>query len=67
MRSEDGCSIEGTDISAYIDNLPFNVNTRSFSSRDASGSTSMAAGIQELVEVIVIIITEYNFEIILRY
>ncbi|KAG2219677.1 hypothetical protein INT45_001849, partial [Circinella minor] len=51
VRSEDGRNIEGTDISAYIDNLPFNANTRSFSSRDASGSTSMAAGIQELVEI----------------
>ncbi|KAI9274704.1 hypothetical protein BDA99DRAFT_458347 [Phascolomyces articulosus] len=51
VRSEDGRSIEGIDISVYIDNLPFDMNTKSFSTQDASGSTSMAASIQELVEV----------------
>ncbi|KAI9493644.1 hypothetical protein BDB00DRAFT_956648 [Zychaea mexicana] len=51
IRSEDGRSIEAVDISPYIDNLPFGVDSTSFSTKDASGSTSMAASIQEMVEI----------------
>lgn len=44
-------SVEGTDISPFINNLPFGINTKKFSTANASGSTSMAANVQEMVEV----------------
>ncbi|KAL1745891.1 hypothetical protein HDZ31DRAFT_81663 [Schizophyllum fasciatum] len=50
VQGEDGRAITGVDISAFIDNLPGGVSTRSFSTQDASGSTSMAAGVIEAVE-----------------
>jgi len=51
IRAEDGRFIEDVDISAFIRNLPFGKDTRSFSSPDASGSTSQAANIMEALEV----------------
>ncbi|KAI8808626.1 hypothetical protein BJ742DRAFT_771977 [Cladochytrium replicatum] len=51
IRAEDGRSVSCVDISPYISNLPFGKDTSNFSTRDASGSTSMAANIQEALEV----------------
>lgn len=51
IRAEDGRNIEKVDISNFIDNLPFNKNTVSFSTENASGSTSQAANIVEAVEI----------------
>ncbi|MCP4681548.1 MAG: ABC-ATPase domain-containing protein [Desulfobacterales bacterium] len=50
IRAADGRSIKRTDISPFINNLPFNKDTVSFSTENASGSTSQAAGISEAVE-----------------
>jgi predicted ABC-class ATPase len=51
IRAEDGRRIEKVDISPFIANLPFGQNTTSFSTEDASGSTSQAANIVEALEV----------------
>lgn len=52
IRAEDGRNVVGTDISPFINNLPGpHGSTTSFTSADASGSTSMAANIQEAIEV----------------
>ncbi|KAL4155774.1 hypothetical protein PRNP1_007876 [Phytophthora ramorum] len=51
IRSEDSRSVVCTDISAFIDNLPFKQDTTRFSTADASGSTSQAANIVEALEV----------------
>ena len=40
IRAEDGRSIAGTDISNFIQNLPYGKDTVDFSTEDASGSTS---------------------------
>ena len=48
VRSEDGRSVTGVDISIFISNLPGGVETDNWSSEDASGSTSMAANIIEV-------------------
>ncbi|KAK5168956.1 uncharacterized protein LTR77_006265 [Saxophila tyrrhenica] len=50
IRAEDGRSVTKTDISPFISNLPGGKDTRSFSTDDASGSTSMASSIQEALE-----------------
>ncbi len=50
VRAEDGRRVEGVDISAFIDNLPFGRDTRAFRTDDASGSTSQAAAIVEALE-----------------
>ncbi len=50
IRAEDGRSVVGVDISAFIDGLPFGRDTRRFTSGNASGSTSQAAAIVEAVE-----------------
>jgi predicted ABC-class ATPase len=50
IRAEDGRRVERTDISPFIDNLPFGRSTTAFSSDDASGSTSQAANIMEALE-----------------
>ncbi len=50
IRSEDGRSIYNTDISLFIRNLPNSKDTTSFSTLDASGSTSQAANVVEAVE-----------------
>mgnify|MGYP001768633356 FL=1 len=50
IRAEDGRSIKKVDISAFINNLPFQKSTKSFSTENASGSTSQAANIMEMLE-----------------
>jgi len=50
IRAEDGRFIQGTDISPFISNLPGNIDTRNFSTENASGSTSQAANIMEALE-----------------
>lgn len=50
IRAEDGRSVTGTDISAFIKNLPGKRDTTAFTTDDASGSTSMATNIQEALE-----------------
>ena len=50
IRAEDGRRIEKTAITPFIANLPYGQDTDSFSSENASGSTSQAANIIEAVE-----------------
>lgn len=50
IRAEDGRSVTSTDISPFISSLPGGKQTTSFSTDDASGSTSMASSIQEALE-----------------
>lgn len=50
LRAEDGRSIKNTDISLFINNLPNGKDTSSFSTEDASGSTSQAANVVESME-----------------
>ncbi|NET35806.1 MAG: ABC-ATPase domain-containing protein [Cyanothece sp. SIO1E1] len=47
IRAEDGRSIEGVDISPFINQLPQGRSTIQFSTQNASGSTSQAANIIE--------------------
>lgn len=51
IRAEDGRVVSKTDISPFISKLPGGKDTTVFSTEDASGSTSMAANIQEALEV----------------
>lgn len=50
LRAEDGRSVKKVDISAFINNLPDHRDTVRFSTEDASGSTSQAAGVVEAME-----------------
>ncbi len=50
IRAEDGRRVEKVNINPFINNLPFGQDTRSFSSEEASGSTSQAANIVEALE-----------------
>ncbi|MCH8560789.1 ABC-ATPase domain-containing protein [Nesterenkonia sp. DZ6] len=50
IRAEDGRSAAGVDISPFISGLPSGADTRSFSSTNASGSTSQATNLVEAVE-----------------
>lgn len=50
LRAEDGRSIRRTDISLFINDLPNGKDTTSFSTEDASGSTSQAANTIEAIE-----------------
>lgn len=50
LRSEDGRFIKNVDISMFINDLPSKTDTHDFSTKDASGSTSQAAGIVESIE-----------------
>ena len=50
LRAEDGRSIQKTDISMFIRNLPNGKDTESFYTEDASGSTSQAANTVEAIE-----------------
>ena len=50
LRSEDGRFVKDVDISLFINDLPNKKNTTCFSTEDASGSTSQAAGIVEGIE-----------------
>ena len=51
IRAEDGRRIAQVDISGFIQHLPKGGTTKTFSTDDASGSTSQAAGILEALEV----------------
>lgn len=51
IRAEDGRPVSGADISPFISSLPGGKDPKSFSTDDASGSTSMAANIQEALEI----------------
>ena len=51
IRAEDGRAVSSVDISPFINNLPFGKDTVSFSTEDASGSTSQASNIVEALEV----------------
>ncbi|MCD1287626.1 ABC-ATPase domain-containing protein [Brevibacterium sp. CCUG 69071] len=50
IRAEDGRAVTGDDISPFINNLPSATDTRSFTTTNASGSTSQAANLVEAVE-----------------
>lgn len=50
VRSEDGRAVTGVDLRPFIHDLPGGKSTASFSTQDASGSTSLAAAILEAVE-----------------
>lgn len=50
LRAEDHRSIKNVDISGFIDRLPGGRDTTAFSTEDASGSTSQAAGVIEGLE-----------------
>lgn len=50
VRAEDGRAVTAADISPFIGELPFGRSTRSFSTQNASGSTSQAANIVEALE-----------------
>ena len=50
LRAEDGRSIRNVNISLFINDLPNKKATSCFSTPDASGSTSQAAGVMEGVE-----------------
>lgn len=50
IRAEDGRSIRSVDISLFINDLPNGKDTTSFTTEDASGSTSQAAAVVESME-----------------
>ncbi|APX34031.1 ATPase [Brachybacterium sp. P6-10-X1] len=50
VRAEDGRSVAGVDISPFITGLPSGTDTRSFSTTNASGSTSQAATLVEAID-----------------
>jgi predicted ABC-class ATPase len=50
IRAYSGRYVVNTDISPFIKNLPFQQDTTSFSSENASGSTSQAANVVEAIE-----------------
>lgn len=51
IRAEDGRRVENVNITPFISKLPFDRQTDSFSTEDASGSTSQAANILEALEI----------------
>ena len=50
LRAEDGRAVTAVDISPFIADLPGGQGTRRFTTRNASGSTSQAAGMVEALE-----------------
>lgn len=50
VRAANGRSVAGTDISAFIAGIPLGAPTTSFSTSNASGSTSQAAFVAEAIE-----------------
>jgi predicted ABC-class ATPase len=50
VRSEDGRSVAGVDLRPFIRDLPQQRDTASFTTEDASGSTSLAATVLEAIE-----------------
>lgn len=51
VRAEDGRYVSCVDISSMVHNIPEQSNTSCFTTRDASGATSIAASIQEAIEI----------------
>lgn len=51
VRAEDGRKVSNVDISSFIKNLPHGTDTSTFTTEDASGSTSQAANVVEALEV----------------
>lgn len=51
IRAYSGRRVIKTDISPFINNLPFEQDTTSFSTENASGSTSQAVNIVEAIEI----------------
>ncbi|WP_067724915.1 ABC-ATPase domain-containing protein [Oceanobacillus damuensis] len=51
VRAEDGRQITSVNISPFINNLPHQQTTASFSTENASGSTSQAANVMEALEI----------------
>lgn len=51
VRAEDGRQVTTVDISPFIKNLPHGTDTTTFSTENASGSTSQAANVMEALEV----------------
>jgi predicted ABC-class ATPase len=51
IRADDGRSIQNLNIDPFVSNLPFDQDTTTFSTANASGSTSQAANILEALEV----------------
>ena len=50
VRASSGRSVQKVDISPFLNNIPFYHDTTSFSTKNASGSTSQAASIIESIE-----------------
>ncbi|WP_228717719.1 ABC-ATPase domain-containing protein [Allosaccharopolyspora coralli] len=50
VRAEDGRRVHRVDVGAFVDHLPTGADTTDFSTDNASGSTSQAAGLVESVE-----------------
>ena len=50
LRAEEGRSVSGVDISPLINHLPKGRSAKNFSTTNASGSTSQAAGLIEAIE-----------------
>ncbi|WP_226576494.1 ABC-ATPase domain-containing protein [Halobacillus litoralis] len=50
VRAEDGRQVSTVDISPFIKNLPHGTDTTTFSTENASGSTSQAANVVEALE-----------------
>ena len=50
VRAEDGRAVTGVDISPFIMDLPSGTDTRSFTTTNASGSTSQAANLVEAID-----------------
>jgi predicted ABC-class ATPase len=50
VQASSGRSVAYTDISPFINNLPFMKDTTAFTTENASGSTSQAASISEAIE-----------------
>lgn len=50
IRAEDGRGIQNVDISMFIHDLPNGMDTKRFTTEDASGSTSQAANVVEAME-----------------
>lgn len=50
IKAEDGRCIHSLNLSNFINHLPFEQSTEDFSTKDASGSTSQAAWLQESLD-----------------
>eukprot|EP01127_Copromyxa_protea_P016328 TRINITY_DN4829_c0_g1_i2.p1 TRINITY_DN4829_c0_g1~~TRINITY_DN4829_c0_g1_i2.p1 ORF type:complete len:582 (-),score=96.68 TRINITY_DN4829_c0_g1_i2:61-1806(-) len=51
IRAEDGRSVTKVDISTFINNLPNGKSSTTFTTEDASGSTSQAASLVEAIQI----------------